>query len=303
MFGAHMLVFACWSSRSDLVPCVGVDPNQFQRGESKRVRFNLSRNLFVCYLVAVADRRERLGQKPYWITLIHIILVSDLSGLSRRSLRSICVSAGDFAAGGYLPTHRFCWFWIGVPINCCLRSSVFSILGCSVRPWVTDLLQSRERAKANVHTLDSWYDSWFAWSLCPWRVLDFHAYQREKKTRGRWEEFWSELSCSSRGFPWDRIQDLVLRASCCNFRDLSWLLFLHQFFVSWLFKPRPERYVTQKNKKESGAAIGIVLLGMSWIQVLPIDLLSGRATAAALRALLLIWCYTCCSYSVISELP
>ena len=52
---------------------MGVDPDQFQRGDSKRVRFNLSRNLFVCYLVAIVDRRERLGQKPYWITLIRII--------------------------------------------------------------------------------------------------------------------------------------------------------------------------------------------------------------------------------------
>ena len=78
-------------------------------------------------------------------------------------------------------------------------------------------------------------------------------------------------------------------------------LLTHQLDL-WLFKSRPERYVTKKNKKERGAAIGIVLLGMSWIQVLPIDLLSGRATAAALRALLLICCYTCCSYSVISEL-
>jgi hypothetical protein len=46
----------------------------------------------LCYLADSIDRRERLGLKPLRITLIHIILVSDLSGLSRRNLllRLIC---------------------------------------------------------------------------------------------------------------------------------------------------------------------------------------------------------------------
>ena len=63
---------------------MGVDSDQFQREGLKRVRFNLSRILFVCYLAALYGRRERLGQKPHWISLIRIILVSDSSGFSRR---------------------------------------------------------------------------------------------------------------------------------------------------------------------------------------------------------------------------
>jgi hypothetical protein len=46
----------------------------------------------LCYLADSIDHRERLGLKPLRITLIHIILVSDSSGLSRRNLllRLIC---------------------------------------------------------------------------------------------------------------------------------------------------------------------------------------------------------------------
>ena len=64
---------------------MGVDSDQFQREELKRVRFDLSQTKFFWLLSCwLFDRRERLGLKTFWIILICIILVSDSSGFSRR---------------------------------------------------------------------------------------------------------------------------------------------------------------------------------------------------------------------------
>jgi hypothetical protein len=62
----------------------------------------------LCYLTDSIDHRERLGLKPLRITLIRIILVSDLSGLSGRIYCWDLSAEVCSAAGGDLPRHRYC---------------------------------------------------------------------------------------------------------------------------------------------------------------------------------------------------
>ena len=216
-----------------------------------------------------------------------IILVSDSSGLSRWFcflLRFICWS---FATAGFLPKHRFCSCDFTRKL-CCRKLAVcwFFLLG---RLYRTENL--RPQGSVSVRGFRSLRAVRFErdWSdtdcFCVLRSdLADSFYTWRKKIVGVSEYSWYVI-CFSFGLVREELGLLTHR------------------WDSWLFKSRPERYVTKKNKKERGAVIGIVLLGTSWIQVLPVDLLSGRATAAALRALLLICCCTCCSYSVISEFP
>jgi hypothetical protein len=66
------------------MPCVGVDFDQFQREELKRDQFDLFQIEFSFALLLFLSIAVKDWAKPLRITLIRIILVSDLLGLSRR---------------------------------------------------------------------------------------------------------------------------------------------------------------------------------------------------------------------------